>query len=29
MNFEKVKTPFSMSDKMTVGFMGIFSVSSS
>ena len=29
MNSEKVKYPFSISDKMTAGFMGIFSVSSS
>ena len=26
MNFEKAKYPFSISDKMTVGFMRIFSV---
>ena len=29
MNFEKAKYPFSISNKMTVGFMDIFYVSSS
>ena len=29
MNSKKAKYPFSISDKMTVGFMGIFSISSS
>ena len=27
MNSEKAKYPFSISDKMTMGFMGIFSIS--